>query len=87
MGIYDRDYYRKGSGRGGAIGLWLQTAVGFLITVNVVCWILQVGSETATGWLSASADQVSGRGAPGKSVPTKQDLRGSIRLENNFRGL
>ena len=60
MGIYDRDYYRKGSGRGGAIGLWLQTAVGLLITVNVVCWLLQVGSETATGWLSASADQVFG---------------------------
>jgi len=60
VGIYDRDYYRKRSGTGGAFGLWLQTAVGSLIALNVVCWILQVATPAVTEFLSATADQVFG---------------------------
>ncbi len=68
MGIHDREYY-QGTGQGqGLLGRVTSTAVGTLILINVVVWLVQAFSKPAeigvrgpvTDFLGASPEQVFG---------------------------
>ncbi len=59
MGIQDRDYYRTGPTAARQLLTWTQSAVGLLITINLVVFVVQIlGQDPVTRFLSAQADLV-----------------------------
>ncbi len=59
MGIQDRDYYRKSPTAARQLLTWTQSAVGLLIAMNVVVFVVQlIGQDSVTHALSAQADLV-----------------------------